>query len=218
MGRFIDITGQTFGKLTAIKRVENNNLGKVQYLCLCECGNKKIVTKQNLTNGICKSCGCIKKEQDKINLKFPKHNMCSTRLYNIWKGMRWRCRSKKNKRRKFYLDKSIEVCKEWQEDFLNFYNWAMNNGYKDTLTIDRINNDGNYEPDNCRWATYTEQNNNQSTSKKYIYKNKIYTIKELSEMTGIKLPTLYQRLEQSKWEIEKAINTPVKQKNKGGIK
>lgn len=213
MSKYIDITGQIFGRLTVIKRVENNKHNQVQYLCLCKCGNKKIITKNGLINGNYKSCGCLKKEQDKINLKSPTHNMSNTRLYNIWRGMKWRCTSKKNKRRKFYLDKNINVCDEWKNNFMSFYKWAIDNGYNDNLTIDRINNNGDYEPDNCRWATYTEQNNNQSTSKKYIYKNKTYTLKELSGMTGIKLPTLYQRLEQSKWEINKAINTPVKTKN-----
>jgi hypothetical protein len=125
--------------------------------------------------------------------------------------MKYRCNNPKAKRHKFYYDKGITVCDEWENDFINFYNWAMKNGYRDDLTIDRINNNGNYEPNNCRWATITEQNNNQSNNIKIEYKGNNYTLKQLCQEYNIKLPTLYSRLKNG-WNIEKALNTPIKYK------
>lgn len=208
MGKFIDRTGQKFGRLTLLKRVENNKFNQVQWRCKCDCGKEVIVKSYSLTTGQTKSCGCLKKEQDYINIIKIKHNMINTRLYNIWKHMKNRCYNSNNKRHKFYFDKGITVCDEWKNDFMNFYNWAIKNGYKDNLTIDRINNNGNYEPSNCRWATITEQNNNQSKNIKIKYKNKIYTLNELSEKYNIKKNTLYSRIKRN-WSIERALNEKI---------
>lgn len=215
MGKFIDLTNQKFGRLIVIKRMENNKFNQVQWLCKCDCGNETIVTANTLKTKNTRSCGCLKKEQDKINIAKKTHNMSNTRLYNIWRGMKSRCNCSTNKKHKFYYDKGIKVCDEWKNNFINFYNWAINNGYKEDLTIDRINNDGNYEPNNCRWATYAEQNNNQSNNIKINYKGKEWKIKELSEKYNIKRATLCDRLKRG-WTIQKALNTPVKTKAKRG--
>ena len=213
MGNLKDYVGERFGRLIVIKRAENNKFNQVQWLCKCDCGNEKIVSANNLRNKQTRSCGCLKKEQDYINIAHIKHNKSNTRLYSIWKGMKNRCNSVKGKRHKFYYDKGIKVCDEWQKDFINFYNWAIQNGYKENLTIDRINNDGNYEPNNCRWATITEQNNNQSKNIKIKYNNNIYSIKEFCNKFDIKRGTLDYRLK-CNWSIEKIINTPIQGKNK----
>ena len=211
MGKLKDYSGEKFGRLTVIKRVENNKYNQVRWLCKCDCGNEKIVLANNLRNGETKSCGCLKKEQDYINIAHIKHNKSNTRLYNIWEHMKHRCNNPNSKRHEFYYDKGIKVCDEWQNDFMNFYNWAINNGYQDNLTIDRINNDGNYEPNNCRWATVTEQNNNQSTNIKIKYNNNIYTMKQFCKKYNLKRETLDYRLKNN-WDIEKIINTPTQSK------
>lgn len=211
MGKLKDYSGEKFGRLTVIKRVENNKYNQVRWLCKCDCGNEKIVLANNLRNGETKSCGCLKKEQDYINIAHIKHNKSNTRLYNIWKNMKHRCNNPNNNKHKFYYDKGIKVCNEWLNDFMSFYNWAINNGYQDNLTIDRINNDGNYEPNNCRWATVTEQNNNQSTNIKIKYNNNIYTMKQFCKKYNLKRETLDYRLKNN-WDIEKIINTPTQSK------
>ena len=208
MSKFIDRTGQKVGRLTLIERVENNKFNQVQWKCRCDCGKEVIVKAYSLTTGQTKSCGCLKKEQDFINIIKVKHRKCNTRLYNIWRDMKWRCNSPKSKRHKFYYDKGIKVCQEWQEDFMNFYDWAMANGYKDNLTLDRINNDGNYEPKNCRWATITEQNNNQSNNIRIKYNECEYTLSELSRIYNIKRATLYDRIKRG-WTIDEALNKKV---------
>ena len=131
MSKFIDRTGQKFGRLTLIERVENNKFNQVQWKCRCDCGKEVIVKAYSLTTGQTKSCGCLKKEQNYINIAKVKHNVTNTRLYNIWRGMKSRRLNPNNKRHKFYFDKGITVCDEWKNDFMNFYNWAINNGYNE---------------------------------------------------------------------------------------
>lgn len=213
MSKFIDRTGQKFGRLTLIERVENNKFNQVQWKCRCDCGKEVIVKAYSLTTGQTKSCGCLKKEQNYINIAKVKHNMTNTRLYNIWRDMKSRCLNPNNKRHKFYFDKGITVCDEWKNDFMNFYNWAINNGYRDNLTIDRINNNGNYGPKNCRWATITEQNNNQSNNIRIKYNESEYTLSELSKIYNIKRATLYDRIKRG-WTIDEALNRKVAKRNR----
>mgnify|MGYP000827348165 FL=1 len=154
-----DPTGKRFGRLTVVKRVENSSRGKSQFLCKCDCGREKIIPRNAFMSGGVKSCGCLLSEKSKI--RATKHGLRFTRLYRIWCDMKSRCNAKTGKAYQLYVLRGISVCDEWKNNFQAFYNWAMSNGYSDELTIDRINNDGNYEPTNCRWATYSEQNKNK---------------------------------------------------------
>ena len=151
----IDITGNRYGKLVVIKRAENrvqpNGNVVAQWLCRCDCGNKKVIASAGLRYGKVKSCGCL----------WKKHGYSGERLYHIWVNMKQRCYNQHSKDYKNYGLLNVRVCDEWLHDYLLFRKWAYSHGYEDDLTIDRINVYGNYEPDNCRWITNAEQQKNR---------------------------------------------------------
>lgn len=206
-----DIVGKTFGKLSVINFdhkeqifTKNNikNGYKYFYLCLCECGNKIIVSRHHLLFKHTKSCGCITKT----------HNLSNSRLYKIYNGMKHRCYNPKNYKYKNYGGRGITICQEWQEDFINFYTWAINNNYADNLSIDRINANGNYEPDNCRWVNMKTQQNNRTNNHLLTFGNETHSINEWAEILNIKRETIKSRLFLG-WSISKALTTPVRPRN-----
>lgn len=177
-----DLTGQRFGRLTVIG-VDDRNTRKTYFYCQCDCGNVKSVRSDSLVCGAIRSCGCMKKEQDRINLEANhSHKMSKTRPYNIWQDMKGRCYNSHNPRYDRYGGRGITVCDEWKEDFNAFYEWAVQNGYSDDLTIDRIDNDKGYSPDNCRWATQEEQARNRKSNIKITIGNATKTLKEWCEI------------------------------------
>lgn len=154
------MTGKRFGRLVVLSmdRAEKKN-GRF-WLCRCDCGNLTVVRETDLRRGNTKSCGCLRKERLQI------HGDRYTRLYNIWKGMKKRCGYQKAVNYKNYGGRGIKVCSAWEKSFSAFREWALQNGYQDDLTIDRVDNNGNYEPGNCRWVTMKEQNHNKRSKKK----------------------------------------------------
>lgn len=200
MGKFIDLTGQKFGRLTVIEQTDKrDSCGSVYWMCKCECGNTTKVITKYLKNGHTKSCGCLhiqkaKEQAKRMTIKNKKHNKSNTRLYHIYRGMISRCYSKTHRFYKNYGERGIEICDEWLNDFMNFYNWAMNNGYDDTLTIDRIDNNRNYEPSNCRWLTVKEQSNNRRTNTLYEYQGEMKPLKFICEKLNVKYGTIRKRI------------------------
>lgn len=167
----------------------------------CDCGTeKKIRFNSVVTRNMTKSCGCLSLV---ANAAMAKHRDCTTKLYGRWISMRKRCNST---RYKYYGGKGIKVCKEW-DVFLNFKEWAIKNGYKDELTIDRIDGNGNYEPSNCRWISNKEQQNNLKSNKKITYEGKEYTVTQLAEKFNIEPWFIHSRLGRG-WSIHQALFAP----------
>ena len=165
--KLIDLTGQKFGRLTVIRRGETVNK-RTKWVCSCECGTEVTVEPYNLRTGHTGSCGCLQRDRtSKANMT---HGMRKTRLYRIWYCMKNRCYQQSYHAFHHYGGRGIKVCDGWLHDFQAFYDWAMANGYRDDLTIDRIDSNGNYEPSNCRWTTMAEQNKNKRAKNGYRIK------------------------------------------------
>lgn len=182
-----DLLNRKFGKLTVLERVSKSKNNKGGWLCLCECGNKVIVPANRLLTGHTKSCGCTR---NKILCENDK------RIYNIWKKMRDRCFLKNSKSYNAYGGRGITICNEWlgRDGFINFKSWAYKNGYDAKLTLDRIDVNGNYEPNNCRWATMREQSVNKRSCHYITYNCETKTLTEWAEQCGIPTTTLYSKL------------------------
>lgn len=196
MAKFKDLTGQIFGKLTVIEFSRNVKSGtryRKYWMCKCKCGNTKEVRTDSLTSGYVISCGCVKEEQNLINLiKNHRHKMSGTRLYGIWQKMKDRCYNQNDRSYKDYGARGVELCKEWMVPD-NFFAWALKNGYEEHLTIDRINNNGKYEPSNCRWSTVKEQSRNRRSNIIVEYLGEQMTLIEASERSGISYGSLNAR-------------------------
>lgn len=162
MGKFRDLRGMRFNKLIVIDKAGRDKYGKILWKCKCDCGNETITHGRDLVNGHCKSCGCIKNATRKEEGKYK--GLSNTRLFRIWKGMNQRCTNPNNKNYELYGARGIKVCKEWQgtQGFFNFLAWAVENGYRENLTIDRIDGENGYSSDNCRWADWSTQRKNQN--------------------------------------------------------
>lgn len=159
----IDLTGQRFEKLIVLSRADSPNK-QAAWHCRCDCGNETVVLGWNLRSGHTTSCGCVHREAMKKGLR-SSHGLINTRLYGIWEDMKSRCYNPNIPQFKYWGSRGITVCDEWRTSFQAFYDWAMSHGYSDELSIDRIDVNGNYEPDNCRWATAEEQNRNRRFGK-----------------------------------------------------
>lgn len=216
--RKVDVVGLKFGRLTVIKRVGSNGHSSI-WLCRCECGKMKEVTLPHLRQGSVRSCGCLAKEAaskrgclSKIGERAYKHgDSHHNHLYGVWGAMKRRCYNPHVAYYELYGGRGIEVCRQWH-DYLSFKTWALSSGYRQGLTLDRINPDGNYEPSNCRWITIQEQQRNRRNNRYYEYHGKFYTVKEIAEMVGLKPRTIQGRIERG-WIIDNVVETPCLRSN-----
>jgi len=158
----IDLIGQKFGRLLVISRVENKGEDTI-WLCKCDCGNIKEIRRRQLISGDTISCGCYHKED--ISKRNLKHGRSNSKLYRRYIGIKNRCYYKNHKMYSRYGGRGIKMCDDWKNDFQSFYNWCLKTGYNENLTIDRIDNDGDYSPDNCRWVNRKNQFNNKITTR-----------------------------------------------------
>ena len=178
MGKFINLAGKKFGMWEVIEYK-----GKSKWLCKCECGTIREVVTGTLNNGSSKCCGCLK----------IKHGQEGTKLYKIWGHMKERCFNRNNKSYSSYGERGIKVVNEWLE-FNNFYIWANNNGYKEGLSIDRIDVNGDYSPNNCRFITMKEQQSNKRNNRYITINNITKTVSQWAELVGLDRHTILYRL------------------------
>lgn len=187
MGKFQDLTGQRFGRLVAVEY-----LGGSRWNCKCDCGNYHTVVAYSLKSGNTKSCGCYNIE---VAIKSnTTHGQRKTKLYGVWCAIKRRCYKANDKRYYVYGERGIRVCSEWLNDYQTFCDWAMSNGYAYGLTIDRIDNNGNYEPNNCRWVTPQQQQRNKRNNHIIEYNGEKMLAVEFAEKYHINYSTLLTRL------------------------
>ena len=204
--------GEKFGKLTVLKEeksIDHNGYKKRMVLCVCDCGNKKSVRLEYLRKQHTKSCGCLRGyELLKIN---KTHGKSKTKLHGVWASILSRCNNKNVRGYHNYGGRGIKICEEWLE-FESFLNWSNNNGYKEGLSIERINNDGDYCPNNCEFTTKTAQANNKRNNKFFTFNGRTMTLPQWSRFLKINQGTLSSRIKNG-WDINRAFSVRVRKFN-----
>lgn len=206
MGRFIDLTGQRFGRLYVLHEAGRSDSGKVLWRCRCDCGNEKNTVGGDLRSGRTTSCGCY--HQEVVTGQATVHGARFSRLYRIWCAMKYRCDSPSANKYADYGGRGIKVCAEWEHSFSAFQRWAMENGYSDELSIDRIDGDAGYSPENCRWADAVTQARNKRSNRNLIFQGKKQSVAAWADETGIPSKTIYRRLDAG-WTVERALTEPI---------
>ena len=204
MSKPIDLTGQHIGKLTVLSRAENDGHGNACWYCVCDCGNTVTIRGAHLRSGNTRSCGCLEKEAD--NKRNYRHGKWSSRIYRIYYHMRDRCYNRNSVSYPFYGGRGISISKEWNT-FEKFYSWAIESGYTDQMTIDRINVHNGYSPENCRWIPIEEQASNTTRSHTITIGSESKTVNEWAQETGLNRSTILSRLKNG-WSPEDAVLKP----------
>lgn len=222
MAKLKDLTGQTFGRLTILGLSHVNKGGNTCWDCICVCGIKRTVPRNNLVSKNTKSCGCLSKEHPgniSAILRAPtKHGMSQTRFYGIYSGMKERCNNPKSKSYQHYGARGIKCLwgsfEEFRDDMYKGYLESIKINGRNNTQLDRINNNGNYYKENCRWATRSVQNRNKSTNNTIEFNGQNKCISDWAEELGIKRSTLYARLTTLNWPIKKCFEHPINKYNK----
>ena len=201
---FKDLSEKRFGRLVA-KKIEPSPKRGTYWRCICDCGEETVVYGPSLTRGSTKSCGCFRKEMRSKQPNGLRHGLRYTRIYRTWDGIIQRCYNKSCFAYKDYGERGIVICGEWRHDIKAFYAWAINNGYKETLTIERIDNDGNYCPDNCKWIPQSEQPKNQRKSVRLTCAGQTRTAAEWSRELDMPSSTICTRKRKG-WSDEQALS------------
>lgn len=206
-----DFVGKKFGRWEVVSfshKEKCRNGANYYWNCKCECGKEKVVSAGSLRSGSSTSCGCYNKE---IISKPRKHGMCGSRLYGIWHAMIDRCTRETCNSYRLYGGRGITVCDEWF-DSKEFIEWAFNNGYKEDLTLDRVDSNGNYEPSNCRWVDWKTQANNTRRNHFVTIGNETLTVSQWAEKNGLPYKLIYKRTRDLGWSFEKALTTPLRKR------
>jgi len=198
------IIGQTISLLTILKEVETPPNATRKVFCRCVCGIEKEMGYESLRMRKTKSCGCLKRNY--LGDAKRTHGLSNTLLYQKWGGIKDRCFNSNAPNYKYYGGRGISICKDWETDYTAFHKWAMDNGYQKGLTIERIDFNGNYEPSNCKWATWKEQQNNTSRTRFVKYKGQTKSLMLWCEELDLEYGTIKARLKLG-WSIEKQLET-----------
>ena len=210
----VDLAGQRFTRLLVLEQAPRKN-GRVQWKCRCDCGKITCVDTRDLLRGTTKSCGCY--NRDRIAKLQAVHGQAHSRLYSVWKDIRRRCNNNKHKDYCRYGALGVHVCEEWNKSFIPFYEWSMSHGYDPNAeygkcTIDRMDPNGDYSPENCRWVTLREQANNRRNTLYLTYNGVTDTMSNWAKNVGAKYGVtylcLFDRIHDRGWSIEKALTTP----------
>lgn len=192
--------GKKYNRLTIISYAYTRK--KHTYVnCVCECGNTSTPEFSSVIKGHTKSCGCLQKEKASKTARthLRTHCLTGTRIFNIWRGMKARCYNPHLKSYHNYGGRGITMCDEWRNNAQSFYDWAMQNGYSDELSIERIDNNLGYSPDNCRWATDREQALNRRCNR-YLFQGKLFKVSDLVSMLGISRNTIVNKFKKVGYE------------------
>lgn len=213
---FNNLTGEVFGRLEVLGLSPRKSGRKSYWVAECECGNKHVVRSDSLTGGLVRSCGCLKLEQDRINLEVNhRHKESKSRLHNTWLKMKGRCNNPTDGSYERYGGRGISVCKEWDKSYETFRDWALENGYQENLSIERIDNNGDYEPNNCEWIELREQANNRRNTIWIEWDGKTKNLMQWSKELGINYSTLHSRYNRYKKRPPELFRPVNKRRHRG---
>ena len=214
--KFMDLTGQKYNRLTVLEYAGRDKYNRPLWKCKCDCGNIRIVNSHALRTGNTKSCGCLNIDRIKERNRVLKrtHGETNTKLFHVWSGIKTRCHNPHSINYHIYGQRGIKICDEWVNSYESFRDWAYENGYKEDLTIDRIDVNGNYEPSNCRWVTPKENNRNRRSNTLITFNGETHCIAEWADIVGIDYDVLQHRFKSKTYTVERALTEPQNQRGK----